>query len=156
MSRRGGLQAKTVAMYRALDEQTEEWKALLELADMLGTQFNLSHFRSYRVITEWFEYRAGKVRREIAGRTSYYCSREGLELDPSVLSTRLWGKLPERFRKGHDIKRKAESPEDAMYATVMAAGWYLYGLRDCGFAFNKWAERHGLSRITLRPNNFDA
>lgn len=152
MSRRGGLQPKTLSMYKTLDDRTEEWASLLELTEALCNGFGVSRGRAYNIIGEWAAVRGARVRSEKAGRTVFYCSREGLSLDAAVIAERLWGKLPERFRKDHDIKRKAVSAEERMYATLTAAGWLLYSCYDCGVAFNKWAAKNEIAQINLRPN----
>lgn len=137
MSRRGGLQAKTLAMYNRLDQLSQEWVSTLELADALENEFNRSSSYARRVVYSWARARSESVAMVLAGTTPFYCSRPSAALDVEALCKQYWGTLPKKFRECHDLK--AISPEEKLHVILMAYGYLCLGRSDCLTAFNKWA-----------------
>lgn len=145
MSRRGGLQAKTLAMYNRLDQLSQEWVSTLELADALENEFARSPSYARRIVYSWARARSESVAMTLAGSTPFYCSRPGAALDVGMLCKRYWGTLPGRFRRDRNFEKC--SPEEKLHAVLMAYGYLCLGRSDCLVAFNKWAAANKQQRI---------
>ena len=146
MSRRGGVQAKTVAMYAKLDEWAQEWMSLEELACLLCDNYGRTYIHATRIVRAWAESRGDAVQKTIAAQMPFFCARRCAALDANVLAERYWGRLPERFRKDHQAV--FELPQDDRLLGVLTAYGYLYlGRSDCLTAFNNWARARKLRRI---------
>lgn len=140
MSRRGGAQAKTIAMYARLDQLAQEWVSSLELACTLEEEFGRAYNYACRIANRWAAERGDKVAIAYAGHQPFYCTRKGAALDVSALHMRYWGSLPVYFRRSHDFSELSE--EDRVHATLLAYGALCLGRSDCLTAFNKWAAAH--------------
>ena len=146
MSRRGGLQAKTLAMYNRLDQLSQEWVSASELAFYLCEEFGRTYPHALRVVKDWATNRKDRVRESPVARMPFYCTRSGAALDVGVLAGQFWGSLPERFRKDH--RGILELPlEERIHGVLMAYGYLCLERSDCRTAFNAWAESHKLRLI---------
>ena len=145
MSRRGGLQAKTLAMYSRLDQLSQEWVSTLELADALENEFGRSFGYACKVVNQWARARSESVAMALAGSTPFYCSRPGAALDVGMLCKQYWGTLPVRFRRDRNFEKCP--PEEKLHAVLMAYGYLCLGRSDCRAAFNKWAAANKQRRI---------
>lgn len=145
MSRRGGLQAKTLAMYSRLDQLSQEWVSTLELADALENEFGRSFGYACKIVNQWARARSESVAMALAGITPFYCSRPGAALDVGMLCKQYWGTLPVRFRRDRNFEKC--SPEEKLHAVLMAYGYLCLGRSDCLTAFNKWATANKQRRI---------
>ena len=140
MSRRGGLQAKTLAMYNRLDQLSQEWVSTLELADALENEFGRSFGYACKIVNQWARARSESVAMALAGSTPFYCSRSGAALDVGMLCKQYWGTLPKAFRLNHDMAGIPE--EDRLHGVLMAYGYLCLGRPECRDAFNRWAPRY--------------
>ena len=145
MSRRGGLQAKTLAMYSRLDQLSQEWVSTLELADALENEFGRSFGYACKIVNQWARARSESVAMALAGSTPFYCSRPGAALDVGMLCKQYWGTLPVRFRRDRNFEKCP--PEEKLHAVLMAYGYLCLGRSDCRAAFNKWATANKQRRI---------
>lgn len=145
MSRRGGLQAKTLAMYNRLDQLSQEWVSTLELADALENEFGRSFGYACKIVNQWARVRSESVAMALAGSTPFYCSRSGAALDVGMLCKQYWGTLPVRFRRDRNFEKCP--PEEKLHAVLMAYGYLCLGRSDCLTAFNKWATANKQRRI---------
>ena len=145
MSRRGGLQAKTLAMYSRLDQLSQEWVSTLELADALENEFGRSFGYACKIVNQWARARSESVAMALAGSTPFYCSRSGAALDVGMLCKQYWGTLPVRFRRDRNFEKCP--PEEKLHAVLMAYGYLCLGRSDCLTAFNKWATANKQRRI---------
>lgn len=146
MSRRGGAQAKTVAMYARLDDWAQQWTSLEELACRLGDQYGRAYVYATRVVRAWADSRGAAVKRTLVAQMPFYCLRPGAALDADVLAQQYWGRLPERFRKDHQDMLTMPLDE-RMLGVLTAYGYLRLGRSDCLTAFNNWAQAHKLRRI---------
>lgn len=137
MSRRGGAQAKTVAMYARLDQLAQEWVSSLELASVLEEEFGRAYSYACRLANRWAADRGDKVVTAYAGHQPFYCVHKGKALDVTALCTRYWGSLPIHFRRTHDLGDLPD--EERIQIVLLAYGALCLGRSDCRTAFNKWA-----------------
>jgi hypothetical protein len=140
MSRRGGLQAKTLAMYNRLDQLSQEWVSRIELAAALEDEFGRTFGYAARAVDRWALSRGDAVAKAEAGKSVFYCSRSGAALDVAVLCKQFWGTLPKAFRLNHDMAGIPE--EDRLHGVLMAYGYLCLGRPECRDAFNRWAPRY--------------
>ncbi len=145
MSRRGGAQAKTVAMYARLDQMAQEWVSTWELAFILEAEYGRASSYACRLVNRWAADRGAKVAVVVAGKLPFYCSRKGAALDIGALCKQYWGTLPVYFRRTHDFNTLPA--EEGFHATLLAYGALCLGRSDCLAAFNSWAEANHQPRI---------
>lgn len=152
MSRRGGAQAKTVAMYARLNRMTQEWSSISELAYSLASDFGRSYDYALRVVNAWAV--KSKARKEYIGKMPFFCTRPGAALDAGILAGQYWGALPKRFRLDHSAML-ALPLEDRIHGVLLAFGYLCLERSDCRTAFNAWAEARKLPRIqrTFAPQS---
>ena len=140
MSRAGGYQPKTLAMFKRLDEAAAKWICVGDLTAILEEEFDKPYEYARKLIREWLRYRGWRLAVVIAGRTSFYCTRVTVGLDAEVIAAQVWGKLPKTWRHRNQYIKQLE-PDDRLYLCLMAAGWFLHGRSDCRTAFNAWARK---------------
>ena len=145
MSRTGGYQGKSIAMFNRLDQVTDDWKSLTDLASILEEEFNREYFRARRIVTEWAEVRGESITRAKVGRTVFYISHPNAVPNVNMLAEKYWGELPTYFRRERDFSKL--SPDDRLHAVLLAYGFYIHGRKDCKTAFNKFAASHRLWKI---------
>ena len=146
MSRKGGPQPKTVAMFARLDAAAESWAPISMLAGMLGDEYGRPDSYACKVIRAWAQSRGTQISVAFAGRTTFYCSRRNAGLDAGVIAAQVWGQLPQKFRDHRPYLRLLELDE-RLHVILMAAGWFLHGRNDCRLAFNRWAKKAGRQGI---------
>lgn len=144
MSRRGGAQAKTVAMYARLDQMAQEWTSISELAYTIASDFGRTYDYALRIVGAWAE-KSG-ARREYVAKIPFFCLRKGAALDAEVVAGQHWGTLPERFRKDHQAMASLPT-EDRIHGTLLAFGYLCLERPDCRTAFNNWAGKRKLPLI---------
>lgn len=145
MSRRGGAQAKTLAIRAQLTEWAQEWTSLEELACRVCDIYGRTYVRATRIVREWAAARGG-VQKATVAQMPFFCTRPGAALDADVLAQQYWGSLPERFRKDHQAML-ALPLDERMLGVLTAYGYLCLGRSDCLTAFNNWAQTHRLRRI---------
>ena len=153
MSRRGGAQAKTVAMYAKLDQLSREWASTLELAFALESEYGRANSYAGRIVNRWATARGDKVSVVVAGKLPFYCARKGAALDISALCKQYWGRLPNYFRRTHAFDTLPE--DERLHAILLAYGALCLERSDCVTAFNNWATANHQPKIkrgTLERN----
>lgn len=148
MSRRGGIQAATAAMFRRLDEAANgNWQSSADLAWLLEDEYEKPFRYAQKIVRRWAEFRGEAVRSQVAGRTTFYCTRPNASLDPNVLASLYWGELPERFRKDRRWPLWKIDENDRLFLIILAHGYATRGIASYRIAFNKWAAKHGIGGI---------
>lgn len=148
MSRRGGIQGRTAAMFKRLDEAIDgPWVSAGELIFLLEDEFDKPYGYGQKIVRRWAEFRQGDMQARRAGRTTFYCSRPRASLDPNVLAAIYWGQLPSRFRQNRLWPLWKVAEDDRLYMILMAYGWYTRGSPAFRIAFNKQAKTHGVQPV---------
>ena len=142
MSRRGGLQPKTAAMYQFLLGAADAWQRTEELTNLLSEEFGLSIDRAKKVVQSWSLDNPMAVQRVKVGNELFYCSRMQMKPDSKVIAARRWLALPEGFRQRHN-RMRGLSRDDWEYAVLLAYGALVLHREDARRAFNEWAEANG-------------
>lgn len=140
MSRRGGHQAQTLGYFQFLNSlTTTSWHSTTELAYELSKKHSLAFITAYRIVRSWSKSRLCGVRKEFAGRSVFYTTNAHISLDIEGVCARVWGDLPEDFRR---TPYKFDIPSEERYQLILcAAAWFLWGRQDGKDAFNRWAEK---------------
>lgn len=141
MSRRGGHQAQTLVYFQFLNGATTTgWRNTTELAFALSEKFELAFVTATRIVRSWAKSKLCGVRQELAGRTMFYTTNSHISLDVEGICARIWGDLPEDFRRTpYDFSMPSEERYQLVFC---AAAWFLWGRQDGKDAFNRWAEKH--------------
>ena len=150
MTRAGGLQAKTLALYNNLDKMTEQWASAGELAWWIVDNVGLSFLRAQRIVRNWASVRCLKVRTIVCGRTKFYCSRDRAAPDVEVLFHQYWGRLPDSFKKNRGYMTNLPKVE-RIQGALLAYGWFVLLRPDAAAAFNEWAAKHDVMKLEMKP-----
>lgn len=146
MSRRGGLQAKTVRMYQALMDLSEEWKSGAELACYISDNYGTVMESAQDLVRRWAADNPTKVQKLKVGKVFFYCSRMQMKPDARVMAEKRWLALPDAFRNRHH-RMRALKGEEWQRVVLLAYGAVCLKREDARVAFNEWAAANDHWRI---------